>query len=113
MSIKRLNTSASRYLWRKTGINIYQSEDGTVEASVVHHWSGEQGYSQLTFRWSNGLAVEGWLRDGEKDADGWRATWGDDFVDVHGLPQLPHGTDDVVWGIFILIGMAGRKAARF
>jgi hypothetical protein len=105
MSVGRLNTSAPSYGWSKTGVNVYASADGAVEASVVHH----SGYSELIFRWSSGLVVEGWVRDGEEDADAWRATLGEGFIDVHAMPLLPHGTAETVWGIFVLIKIAGRK----
>ena len=112
MSQKILKRIAPRYSWWKTGINIYTSASGEVEASVVHRWSQEQGYSQMTFTWkSSGLVVEGWIRDEQQDADGWRATFGVDYVDLHCLPLLPHGTEEVVWGIFVLIEMAGKKTA--
>lgn len=105
MSTKPLNRVAPRYIWRKTGINIFTSADGKVEASVIHH----RGYSELIFRWSTGLVVEGWVRDGEEDADAWRATMGEGFIDVHTLPLLPHGTAEVVWGIFILLELGRKK----
>jgi hypothetical protein len=54
------------------GVNIYSSADGQVEVSVLHIGKRGQGYSQLKFFWKTyGLAVEGWVRDEEEEADAW------------------------------------------
>ena len=111
MSIKLLNTIAPGYNWKKTGVNIYTSSDGTVEASILHHGRPHEGHAELTLRWASGLAVEGWVRDGEQDADGWRATKGEHEIDALRLPLLPYGTEEVVWGIFVLLEIARRKSA--
>lgn len=61
MSIKLLTMISPGYSWRKTGVNVYESADGVVEVAILHHGRPQEGYSELTFWWTNGLVVEGWV----------------------------------------------------
>jgi len=112
MSIRLLNRVAPGYRWQKIGVNIYGSADGLVEVSVLHIGKRGQGYFELKFLWKIvDLIAEGWVRDEEEDADAWSATCDGTTINAFRLAQLPHGSGELVWLIFVMLEIARRKAA--
>ena len=109
MSCKLVNRIAPSRGWKKTGVNIYMSSDGAVEADIIHSWSGGLRHSVLTFKWSaTGLVVKAYVYDPSQGVDCWSAELGPYSTDLVTIPSLPTSTPDVVWVIFVLssIGQA-------
>ena len=112
MSIRLLSRVAPGYGWKRTGVNIYSSADGEVEVSIIHYGKRGQGYFELKFLWKIvDLIAEGWVRDGEEAADAWSATCDGTTINAFRLAQLPHGSGELVWLIFVLLEIARIKAA--
>jgi len=104
MSCKLVNRIAPSRCFRKTGVNIYTSSDGAVEADVIFTKNGRRRHAVVTFRWpADGLEVKGHMFDSSKGVYFWTADKGGVSLGLAPFPKLPSGNADFIWCFFILI----------
>ena len=106
MSKALLNRVAPFRDWSKTGVNIFTSDDGKVEAAIVYTSSGQMRHPTVTLRWKEAaMEVVAYIYAIQDGVEYWEATMGNSEAYTDTLPALPDGSAECVFTIIALLGM--------